>query len=115
MESRVEISQIRYFMALCRTRSFTRAAGQCGVSQPSLSNAIRTLESELGGLLFQRSPFGLTPLGKAVRPHLQAVLRHLSRASRTAVLQTASERDYPDARRTAHRILQAPPHVHQRP
>ena len=83
----MEVSQIRYFMALCRTRSFTRAARQCGVSQPSLSNAIRALEGELGGLLFQRSPFSLTPLGKAVRPHLQAVLRHLSHASKTAVLQ----------------------------
>jgi LysR family transcriptional regulator, hydrogen peroxide-inducible genes activator len=89
MERSVEISQIRYFMALCKTRSFTRAAQQCGVSQPSLSNAIRVLEDELGGLLFQRSPFSLTPLGRAVRPHLQAVLRHVSHASSTAVLQVS--------------------------
>jgi LysR family transcriptional regulator, hydrogen peroxide-inducible genes activator len=80
----VEISQIRYFLALCDTRSFTRAAKECGVSQPSLSNAIRTLELELGGTLVERAPFGLTPLGKAVRPHLRRAFRHIGAARATA-------------------------------
>jgi LysR family transcriptional regulator, hydrogen peroxide-inducible genes activator len=75
----VELAQIRYFLALCEARSFTRAAERCGVSQPSLSNAIRALEDELGGTLVQRAPFGLTQAGKAVRPHFRGVVRHIDR------------------------------------
>jgi DNA-binding transcriptional LysR family regulator len=35
-------------------RGFTRAARQCDISQPSLTNAIIRLEQELGGPLFER-------------------------------------------------------------
>jgi transposase-like protein len=35
----MEMHQIRYFLALCEERSFTRAGRQCGISQPSLTNA----------------------------------------------------------------------------
>jgi len=51
----MQMQQIRYFLALCEERSFTRAAKRCGVSQPSLTNAILGLEQELGGALFQRA------------------------------------------------------------
>jgi hypothetical protein len=47
----MEMHQIRYFLALCEERGFTRAARQCGISQPSLTNAIIRLEQELGGAL----------------------------------------------------------------
>ena len=52
----MQMHQIRYFLALCEERNFTRAAKRCGVSQPSLTNAIIGLEQELGGALFQRKP-----------------------------------------------------------
>jgi len=52
----MEMQQIRYFLVLCEERSFTRAAKRCGISQPSLTNAIIGLERELGGVLFQRKP-----------------------------------------------------------
>jgi len=45
----MQMHQIRYFLALCEERSFTRAARRCGVSQPSLTNAVIALERELGG------------------------------------------------------------------
>jgi DNA-binding transcriptional LysR family regulator len=80
----LEISQIRYFVALCSALNFTRAARQCRVSQPSLSNGIRALERELGGPLFERSPIALTPLGRRVRPHLEAVVSGIERARRSA-------------------------------
>ena len=67
----MQMQQIRYFLALCEERSFTRAAKRCGVSQPSLTNAIMALEQELGGALFQRKPLvALTVLGHAVHPYL---------------------------------------------
>jgi DNA-binding MarR family transcriptional regulator len=48
LEGRLQVSQIKYFLALCDNRSFSRAAKACGVSQPSLSNAIKRLENTLG-------------------------------------------------------------------
>ena len=60
----METNQVRYFLALCEEKNFTRAAKRCGVSQPSVSNAIRRLEEELGGDLFHRTKNGakLSPL-----------------------------------------------------
>src|SRR5262245_34523513 len=68
----METNQVRYFLALCKEQSFTRAAKRCGVSQPSVSNAIKRLEEELGGDLFHRTKKGakLSPLGVAIRPYL---------------------------------------------
>ena len=83
-ERLLEISQIQYFVALCAELNFTRAAKRCSVSQPSLSNGLKALESDLGGPLFQRAPIALTPLGKRVRPHLESVISSLARARRTA-------------------------------
>src|SRR5260370_1409924 len=50
----VEMHQIRYFLAVCETLNFTRAAEACNVSQPSLTRAIKRLEDELRGPLFRR-------------------------------------------------------------
>ncbi len=65
--------QIRYFLAAARSLNFTRAAEECGVSQPSLTRAIQTLEAELGGDLFQRerSLTHLTDLGVKMLPLVQ--------------------------------------------
>jgi hypothetical protein len=71
----METNQVRYFLALCEEQSFTRAAKRCGVSQPSVSNAIKRLEEELGGDLFHRTKNGakLSPLGVAIRPYLDQI------------------------------------------
>ncbi|WP_246687147.1 LysR family transcriptional regulator, partial [Mesorhizobium sp. M3A.F.Ca.ET.201.01.1.1] len=42
----VEISQVRYFLAVAKELNFTRAAEQCNVTQPALSRAIKLLEDE---------------------------------------------------------------------
>jgi DNA-binding transcriptional LysR family regulator len=83
----MELHQVRYFLALCEEGNFTRAARRCGVSQPSLSNAINRLEHELGGQLFHRSlvKCTLTELGRAVRPYLL----ELERCVREAYSQAA--------------------------
>jgi len=71
----VETNQVRYFLALCEEQNFTRAAKRCGVSQPSVTNAIKRLEEELGGDLFHRAKNAtkLSPLGAAVRPYLEQI------------------------------------------
>jgi len=50
----MEIQQLRYFVAIAETGNFTRASERCNVSQPSLSQQIIKLESELGHKLFHR-------------------------------------------------------------
>jgi DNA-binding transcriptional LysR family regulator len=75
----MQMQQIRYFLALCEERNFTRAARRCGVSQPSLTNAIIGLERELGGALFQRRPeVALTVLGHAVHPYARGAAQALA-------------------------------------
>ena len=69
------LSQIRYFLAVCEEKSFTLAARCCAVSQPSLSGAIKALESELGSTLFNRRPRVLpTSIGCALQPYFQSII-----------------------------------------
>jgi LysR family hydrogen peroxide-inducible transcriptional activator len=74
----MELAHIKYFLAICELRHFTRAAIACGISQPSLSVAIGRLENELGEPLFDRGPpVRLTPLGEAVKPHFRTIWRNI--------------------------------------
>jgi DNA-binding transcriptional LysR family regulator len=78
----MELHQLRYFCAVADTASFSRAAEKCHVSQPSLSQQILKLESELGGRLFDRlgRSVRLTDLGEAFLPRARSVLHELSTA-----------------------------------
>jgi DNA-binding transcriptional LysR family regulator len=81
----MQMQQIRYFLALCEERSFTRAAKRCGISQPSLTNAIIGLEQALGGALFQRKPLiALTVLGHAVHPYFDRIAQNVDQAREAA-------------------------------
>ena len=62
------IDKLEFFIALATERHFGRAAEECGITQPTLSAAIRQLEDQLGVMLVQRgSRFqGLTPEGQRV-------------------------------------------------
>lgn len=50
----MELYQLRYVSAVAETGNFTRAAEHCHITQPSLSQQIINLESELGHKLFHR-------------------------------------------------------------
>src|SRR6266566_2994026 len=78
----MELHQLRYFCAVAETGSFSRAAEQSHVSQPSLSQQILKLEDELGTRLFDRlgRSVRLTELGKTFLPRARAVLRELEAA-----------------------------------
>jgi len=78
----MELHQLRYFCAVAETGSFSRAAEQSHVSQPSLSQQIMKLEEELGARLFDRlgRSVRLTELGKTFLPRARAVLRELEAA-----------------------------------
>lgn len=78
----MEIHQLRYFCVLARTGSFTRAAEQLGIAQPSLSQQIRALEKQVGTPLFERlgRSVRLTAYGEALYQPAQAILRQVSEA-----------------------------------
>jgi DNA-binding transcriptional LysR family regulator len=60
--------QLEYLVALSRERHFARAAQACYVSQPTLSEAVRKLEDELGVPLIRRERRfqGLTQEGERI-------------------------------------------------
>lgn len=48
------LDQLRYFQAVCKNKSVSRASEYLNISQPSVSNAIHKLEAEFGTILFTR-------------------------------------------------------------
>jgi len=72
----MNLTALRYAIALAQERHFGRAAQACAVSQPTLSIAIKKLEEELHVQLFERttSVVSPTPAGEAVVRQAQIVL-----------------------------------------
>ena len=90
----MELHHIRYFLALCEELNFNKAAKRCGISQPSLTNAIKRLEENVGGLLFLRQRGAQpTALALAIKPHLKQAMRAVRKAREKAelMLQRTSE------------------------
>lgn len=99
------IDKLEFFLALARERHFGRAAEASGVTQPTLSAAIRQLEDQLGVVLVHRgSRFqGLTAEGeralewarrivgdsRALRDEMKAVRKGLTGHARIAAIPTA--------------------------
>jgi len=83
----MEMQQIRYFLAVCDQGSITHAAQLTYVSQPSLTQAIKKLEDEMGGALFTRTRSGceLTPLGRMVEANLRKIYRDLQATKAEAI------------------------------
>jgi LysR family hydrogen peroxide-inducible transcriptional activator len=88
----MELHQLRYFCAVAEAGSFSRAAEQSHVSQPSLSQQIMKLEDELGARLFDRlgRSVRLTETGQTFLPRARAVLRELEAARGDVVEQKLS-------------------------
>lgn len=82
----MEMHQLRYVVAVARARNFSRAAEQCHVSQPSLSQQIQKLEEELGERLFDRMKreAKLTAHGEAFLPRALRILEEVDLARREA-------------------------------
>ncbi|GEN22135.1 LysR family transcriptional regulator [Halomonas cupida] len=70
------VKQLRAFLAVARTLSFTQACDQLHMSQPALSLAIKGLEQSLGGRLMIRTTRSvrLTPEGESLVPLAKRLL-----------------------------------------
>jgi LysR family hydrogen peroxide-inducible transcriptional activator len=82
----MELSQVRYFLAVASELNFTRASEKCHVTQPALSRGIKMLEEEFGGALFHRERryTHLTELGRMVHNYLAGVYENSMSAKQIA-------------------------------
>ena len=78
----MELHRIRYFLEVAKTGNFSKAAENCHVSQPSLSQQIIKLESILDEPLFKRVRHGvmLTEFGEAFLPYARSILQSVNNA-----------------------------------
>ena len=78
----MELHQLRYFVAVVQEGTFTRAAERLYITQPSLSEQIRKLETELGSPLFRRlgRRLVLTSAGESLLPHAEKVVLEVEEA-----------------------------------
>jgi DNA-binding transcriptional LysR family regulator len=92
----MDLRSLRYFVAVAEERHFRRAADRLHMTQPPLSRAIRQLETELGTVLLDRSPAGvtLTAAGTELYDQARALLEQAEhvRAQVSAVGGTATIR-----------------------
>lgn len=77
------LQQLQYFLAAIEHGTFSAAADALYMAQPSLSEQIRRLESELGVALFVRAGrrLVLTEAGRALRPEAERTMAAAERAA----------------------------------
>src|SRR5687768_2275721 len=82
----MELRQLEYLVAVVDASSFSAAARQLGVAQPSISEQIRKLERELRQPLLDRLPRRVvpTPAGQQLVEHARRILAEISEAKRRA-------------------------------
>lgn len=99
MFSRIPLTALRAFEAAARLSSFKEAANELSVTPTAVSHQIKTLETWLGLLLFERKAMGvsLTPVGQRLFDETHAALRRMAESldsmrpassQRTVVLTT---------------------------
>ena len=82
------------FRAVAHQRSFSRAARELALSQPSVSNQVASLERELGVRLLKREPGGLTLTyeGEILLEHADAIAERFQLASEQLVAAAQGQR-----------------------
>lgn len=84
------LTDLKYIVALSRTRHFGRAAEACFVAQPTLSVAVKKLEEQLGVALFERAPGEVRPTEIGMQVVAQAE-RTLAEAARVGEIAAAGK------------------------
>lgn len=80
----MELNQIKQFCVIARTESISKAAEQLYIAQPSLSQTLKRLETELGTPLFERrgKRIVLNGAGKIFLKHCDRIITSLENAVR---------------------------------
>ena len=91
----MELYQIRYFLAVADTLSFTRASERSFISQPALTKAIQRLEESVGGRLFDRTKNSvqLTELGRGMLPNFRRIYETANQAREEARRLTRAQKE----------------------
>ena len=63
---KMDLRVLRYFLTVAKEQSFTKAARQLHITQPTLSRQLAALEEELGTALFDRSGHSITLTEKGI-------------------------------------------------
>lgn len=79
---KLELRQLKYFVAIAEHGTFTKAASKVYVAQSALSHQLAQLEQEVGAALFHRSRRGveLTEAGQVFHAHALSILRQVEDA-----------------------------------
>jgi DNA-binding transcriptional LysR family regulator len=80
----LDVRELRYFVAVAEELSFSAAAARLGITQPSLSRAVKSLEAKLGTALFERTTrrVTLTHPATVLLDHAAAALAAFDTAAR---------------------------------
>ena len=86
----MEFRQVEYFLAVVENDGINGAAAELGVAQPTVSQALRSLERELGVRLFHRIGRGmvLTAAGKALIGPSRQILRDVNAVEELLTVST---------------------------
>ncbi|WP_435050889.1 selenium metabolism-associated LysR family transcriptional regulator [Desulfoscipio gibsoniae] len=78
---RLQIKQLEAFLLIAQLKNFTKAAAQLDTSQPAVSFQIKSLEEELGILLFERTDkkVVLTEAGRLLYPIAMQMIRQYNK------------------------------------
>jgi DNA-binding transcriptional LysR family regulator len=76
----MELRHLEQIVAICRAGSFSGAAKELGIAQPTLSKSISRLEAKLGIQLFERSNANARPTtyGQFVADHASTLLQNVT-------------------------------------
>ncbi len=86
MEARMNLNQLKYFISVAESRSFSKAAEQHFLTQAAITQQIRHLENAVGVALIDRKtrPISLTPMGEAFLREARAILLRMDSAIQRA-------------------------------
>ena len=83
-------AELNYFLEVTHSLNLSRASERLGISQPSLSLAMKRLEQSVGTTLFIRHKYGvsLTPAGKQLLLHVRQLLQQWENTKSKALAST---------------------------